>query len=67
MGFSRQEYWSGVPLPSPVVCDIVIEIPILFGPSHLMLPPSILFLHQKQSPSKIAGKLESHKLAFEAT
>ena len=20
MGFSRQEYWSGVPLPSPVLC-----------------------------------------------
>ena len=20
MGFSRQEYWSGVPLPSPVIC-----------------------------------------------
>ena len=20
MGFSRQEYWSGVPSPSPVVC-----------------------------------------------
>ena len=22
MGFSRQEYWSGVPLPSPKVCYI---------------------------------------------
>ena len=20
MGFSRQEYWSGVPLPSPFIC-----------------------------------------------
>ena len=20
MGFSRQEYWSGVPLPSPIIC-----------------------------------------------
>ena len=20
MGFSRQEYWSGVPLPSPILC-----------------------------------------------
>ena len=20
MGFSRQEYWSGMPLPSPIVC-----------------------------------------------
>ena len=22
MGFSRQEYWSGVPLPSPTMCKI---------------------------------------------
>ena len=22
MGFSRQEYWSGVPLPSPLVASI---------------------------------------------
>ena len=22
MGFSRQEYWSGVPLPSPCICNI---------------------------------------------
>ena len=21
MGFSRQEYWSGVPLPSPILCE----------------------------------------------
>ena len=24
MGFSRQEYWSGVPLPSPEVVDITL-------------------------------------------
>ena len=23
MGFSRQEYWSGVPLPSPESCSVV--------------------------------------------
>ena len=22
MGFYRQEYWSGVPLPSPVICQL---------------------------------------------
>ena len=27
MGFSRQEYWIGVPLPSPVICiSEVIDI-----------------------------------------
>ena len=25
MGFSRQEYWSGVPLPSPVLCLLIIN------------------------------------------
>ena len=24
MGFSRQEYWSGMPLPSPNYCTIVL-------------------------------------------
>ena len=28
MGFSRQEYWSGVPLPSPI-CTYIIHIYIL--------------------------------------
>ena len=27
MGFSRQEYWSGVPLPSPTLCLIHTKIP----------------------------------------
>ena len=31
MGFSRQEYWSGVPLPSPNIC-----VYILFFFSFLM-------------------------------
>ena len=22
MGFSRQEYWSGLPLPSPILCEV---------------------------------------------
>ena len=34
MGFSRQEYWSGVPLPSPVTSHTIRLI------SHLPLPPS---------------------------
>ena len=25
MGFSRQEYWSGVPLPSPDVCTPMVN------------------------------------------
>ena len=26
MGFSRQEYWSGVPLPSPIRCMKELEL-----------------------------------------
>ena len=29
MGFSRQEYWSGVPLPSPFVCLVLLKCPLL--------------------------------------
>ena len=29
MGFSRQEYWSGVPLPSPVLMDEFLAIKLL--------------------------------------
>ena len=25
MGFSRQQYWSGVPLPSPLLCVVVLN------------------------------------------
>ena len=32
MGFSRQEYWSGVPLPSPVLLSAISQIPVeLYG------------------------------------
>ena len=30
MGFSRQEYWSGLPFPSPVNKEVHFTIPILF-------------------------------------
>ena len=30
MGFSRQEYWSGVPLPSPLSSVSVHLIPFLY-------------------------------------
>ena len=29
MGFSRQEYWSGLPLPSPPLC-LIIPFPVLY-------------------------------------
>ena len=29
MGFSRQEYWSGMPLPSPIICIIKVNSPLV--------------------------------------
>ena len=44
MGFSRQEYWSGVPLPSPCVCMyIYIYIYIFFY--HISLNYSSIIGH----------------------
>ena len=42
MGFSRQEYWSGVPLPSPVYsvreCSnfIILHVAVQSSPHHLL-------------------------------
>ena len=29
MGFSRQEYWSGVPLPSPYLANVFLFFPVV--------------------------------------
>ena len=46
MGFSRQEYWSGVPSPSPVLpasLRIFYSVPTLEPSQLLLLSPGILF------------------------
>ena len=45
MGFSRQEYWSGVPLPSPPLPANVIIFTTWRGPT-LWLRISCLFMCQ---------------------
>ena len=44
MGFSRQEYWSGVPLPSPYICIAAAKSlqsrPTLCDPINGSLPGS---------------------------
>ena len=37
MGFSRQEYWSGVPLPSPVSCYSCLLPPVLHSAANAMI------------------------------
>ena len=38
MGFSRQEYWSGLPLPSPSNACLMISIFLQNLPSHHLMP-----------------------------
>ena len=45
MGFSRKEYWSGVPLPSPRKCSnfILLQVVDQFSQHHLL--KRLFFLH----------------------
>ena len=42
MGFSRQEYWSGVPLPSPVATAAAIKTVTVFSTVVSFYLPSCL-------------------------
>ena len=62
MGFSRQEYWSGVPLPSPfkglagAKGDAAVSIPDLHRPStnHAKVKSQRTQRHFKIVPVKVA-------------
>ena len=41
MGFSRQEYWSGEPLPSP---EEISSLPILLFPLFLLVIGEVVYL-----------------------
>ena len=53
MGFSRQEYWSGVPLPSPlssITVTLFLKFPSLLFTSNLCkVSTSVWFIGQKES------------------
>ena len=46
MGFARQEYWSGVPLPSPVSCSVMSNSVIPWTIAH-QAPLSMEFPRQE--------------------
>ena len=50
MGFSRQEYWSGVPLPSPF--------------KHLVLPIAIKDCFQRTEPPILEASTQQRKTLF---
>ena len=52
MGFSRQEYWSGVPLPSPkyaleIYKNIYIYTAIMFSDSKKKIAIQLFFSNQE--------------------
>ena len=40
LGFSRQEHWSGLPIPSPGFCILNDFVPMQYPP-HCLLSPSV--------------------------
>ena len=61
MGFSRQEYWSGLPLPSPrqlaIVCQPVTGFPVVFI-SYIFLFSVISLMRDTVRPGKVCPVME---------
>ena len=61
MEFSRQEYWSGVPLPSPCVCATPIKLPMEF----FTIEQNILLICMgKQKTSNSKNSLEKENWSW---
>ena len=66
MGFSRQEYWSGVPLPSPkealvtafiIYFYIVSAVPLIRSLNLYLLPKKLIFTSQRRA-SPVAQRVK---------
>ena len=56
MGFSRQEYWSGLPLPSPnTSCTYLKEILKESAYIHLIVSQNVIWKSQIRSTSALVG------------
>ena len=69
VGFSRQEYWSGVPLPSPVeACLLTLYIQLLTKPhsvtslTSIFYSPSSQLTYVSSSPNYFLHRLLLHLL-----
>ena len=65
MGFSRQEYWRGLPYPSPVhLPDTGIELASLMSPGVSLMSPAIIkqrhYFANKGSTRQSYGFSSSH-------
>ena len=56
MGFSRQEFWSGVPLPSPFLNTIPFQIPTLY---NWTWPGETLLYLVQTRPCTVDGKQQN--------
>ena len=74
MGFSRQKYWSGVPLPSPyqiiqsvkvLLLFIIINITIIFTLNHLLASFCVVYvIYESSSDDSLSLRGVSFSLAF---
>ena len=70
MGFSRQEYWSGVPLPSPLVFLYLSEAgnsKVHISAFKILFPSSSLFpflIFKLNSLTNATGQLVASKATF---
>ena len=62
MGFSKQEYWSGVPLPSPQVAVVVKNFPDNVGNMRRGFDPWVVKTPWKKAwqPTPVLFPEESH-------
>ena len=75
MGFSRQEYWSGVPLPSPISCreagkryKFLLPSPFVlldpqkfgWGPTHTEESNSLYWVHRCKCQSHLDTTPQTH-------
>ena len=69
MGFSRQEYWSGVPLPSPIFSSTTVQKHDFFGaqPSLEMAPHSSILAWRIPGTEQPSGlpSMGSHRVGHD--
>ena len=70
MGFSRQEYWSGVPLPSPVELFDILQkqdVCIMIQYFHYLCPPNVNeFLDPKDVDKNVHSSFIHNTLEWES-
>ena len=65
MGFSRQEYWNGLPLPSPTAyLKLLIFLPAILIPACVSSSPAFLMMYSAYKLNKQGDKYSLDELLF---